>query len=229
MTSNQCPPGQLCFNREIFMLVAVFVFILAIYGYSKSESRTTVLHDNSPNIHEPLTINTTTSKIIPDTRPAPMHVEVDTSVSTPAVASLPQDYHQKQIQRAESRLYNPLVPPARADPYHFGVPVNIPTRGLVSSYQQIGALYSTNNSGRPHILPLFGKPIHPGASKWLYYTSTSDYQSVKIPIHKDGRKCQGDFGCDEIYEGDHVNVHPYKCKFKVSLYDLEKPRYLPYV
>jgi hypothetical protein len=207
------------------MLVAVFVFVLAVYGYSKSESQGNIQEESSRNINEPMTINTT--RTITDTNLVPtqtVQFEVNDRVQSPK-----PNYHHRQIQRAESRIYNPLEAPARADPYQFGVPVNIPTRGMVSSYQQVGALYSETNSGKPQILPLFGKPIHPGASKWLYYTSTSDFQSVKIPIHRNGRKCQGDFGCEELYEGDQVNVHPYRCKFKVSLYDLEKPRYLPYV
>ena len=225
MSTNQCPTGQLCFNREIFMLVAVFVLVLSIYGYSKSESLSQVLSIPSQNINEPLTINTNTPIKLADPSPVRnMQIEIGEVVQSPR-----QNYQQKQIHRAEARIYDPLIAPARVDPYQYGVPVNVPTRGVTSSYQQIGALYSESNSSKPQILPLFGKPIHPGASKWLYYTSTSDFQSVKIPIHRNGRKCQGDFGCEEIYEGDQVNVHPYRCKFKVSLYDLEKPRYLPYV
>lgn len=226
--ANQCPPGQLCFNREIFMLVAVFIFVLAIYGHSRSEhSSSGVSQPETPPqaINEPMTVSSTRIQ----QREAPQSSSIQVDLSTTEPVQTAPTYHSQQIQRAEARLYNPLMPPARADPYQFGVPVNIPTRGMVSSYQQIGALYSEGRQGKPQILPLFGKPIHPGASKWLYYTSTSDYQSVKIPIHRDGKKCQGDFGCEEVYEGDLVNVHPYRCKFRVSLYDLEKPRYLPYV
>ena len=228
MSFSQCPPGQLCFNREIFMIVAVFVFVLAIYGHSKSNSDvpiSTQTESISSKVNEPMTVNST--RITSDLTNPVSTIQVD--LDTDRVPNSGSAYHSQQIQRAEARLYNPLLPPARADPYQFGVPINIPTRGMVSSYQQIGALYSEGAGRKPQILPLFGKPIHPGASKWLYYTSTSDYQSVKIPIHRNGRKCQGDYGCEEVYEGDLVNVHPYRCKFRVSLYDLEKPRYLPYV
>ena len=62
MSSSQCPPGQLCFNREIFMLVAVFVFVLAIYGHSKSNpdgSTSTQTESISSKVNEPMTVNST--------------------------------------------------------------------------------------------------------------------------------------------------------------------------
>ena len=223
--SRQCPVGQLCFNREIFVVVLLFLVGLVWYGYSQYKSEHTGFQHDSLNHLE--TAITEQKRRITD-------IEDRTSPTFPISSSvtMPSTLYPSATTKLD-RIYNPLVAPTRTYPDApvYGLPVNIPTRGYTEEYQQIGALYSQqmNRQGGPRVLPLFGRAIYPGASKWLYYTSTDDYQSVKIPISHNNRKCQGDFGCHELDDGDLVNVTPYPGKFKISLYDLDKPRYLPHV
>ena len=74
-----------------------------------------------------------------------------------------------------------------------------------------------------------GKPVYPGSNKWLYYTTSDKYNMVKLPFSHNGRKCDSDYGCDELYDGDIVQLPAYNGSFKVSVYQLDKPRYIPYV
>ena len=146
-------------------------------------------------------------------------------------------YPEMIVDKAYERLANPLLPPERSYEMAYGVPINIPSRGLVGSYQQLGHLYKTEvanpdtpigNNTDPTILPLFGRPLYNGSRKWTYYTSTDKVNMIKLPLTVGGRKCDQDYGCDEIYSGDMIEIPPYNGKFKVEIYDYDKPRYIPY-
>jgi hypothetical protein len=146
-------------------------------------------------------------------------------------------YPELVVEKAYERLANPLLPPERSYEMAYGVPINIPSRGYTGGYQQLGHLYKTEvanpdtqigNNSDTTILPLFGRPLYNGSRKWTYYTSTDKVNMIKLPISKDGRKCDQDYGCDEIYTGDKIELPPYNGKFTVEIYDYDKPRYIPY-
>jgi hypothetical protein len=221
--NGQCPNGYLCLNREIFVVVVLCLFALAWYGYTQH---------NATNIMSPSDNLSSLESAINEQQRRITDIEERAPMPLPHPVAISTSVYPRHATKME-RVTNPLVPPTRTYPEVpvYGLPVNVPTRGYNEEYQQIGALYSqhTNRHGGPRVLPLFGKAIYPGASKWLYYTSTDDYQSVKIPISHNNRKCQGDFGCQELDDGSLVSVTPYPGKFKVSLYDLDKPRYLPHI
>jgi len=142
------------------------------------------------------------------------------------------------------RLYPPLsrnhyTDPdgmVRASPQQMGMPINIETRGSGGDFQQVGILSKQNidedgktpgNNTDTNILPLYGKPIHRGASRWLYYTETDKYNPVKIPITVGNRDCTDDQGCEELYDGSDVVIPSYNGVFKVKIYKFNKPRYIP--
>ena len=98
-------------------------------------------------------------------------------------------------------LKNPLMPPLSRNYRHdlYGtrtipkgsVPINIETRGSGGDYQQIGILYKDSvideekapgNNTDANVLPLFGKPVYRGASRYNYYTATDKYNQVNVPI-----------------------------------------------
>ena len=106
------------------------------------------------------------------------------------------------------------------------VPINIQTRGPTPEVQQVGVLTSADND---KILALYGRPTYRGSSKWLYYTGTDKYQSIKLPVEHSGRNCTDEFGCDELMEDDTVSVKGYGGTFKASIYNLDAPRYIPFV
>jgi hypothetical protein len=132
--------------------------------------------------------------------------------------------------------YNDPNGMVRAAPQQMGMPINIETRGSGGDFQQVGILSKQNidedgktpgNNTDTNILPLYGKPIYRGASKWIYYTETDKYNPVKIPITVGGRDCTDDQGCDELYDGSDVVIPSYNGVFKVKIYKFNKPRYIP--
>ena len=80
------------------------------------------------------------------------------------------------------------------------------------------------------ILPLYGKPTYPGSSNWLYYTSTDSFNTVKISLLHKNKDCQKEYGCQRnLRWNTKFTVPSYNDEFKVSIYELDKPRYIPYV
>lgn len=155
-------------------------------------------------------------------------------------------YAQYQADKDIERIINPILPPERSYQNSYGLPINIPSRGPTGAFEQIGFLSQTyNGGGNTHsspdsnpdinindnnkILPLFGRPIFFGSKNWSYYTFSDKYQSVKMPLVRNHQKCDQNLGCQELYQGDKVHVPPYKGDFTVSLYDIDVPRYIPYV
>ncbi len=233
---EKCPKGYVCFNREIFFLVAIAIIALAIYGFlNRDGGKLSNYHQRqeNPNILRinklENSLNQQKEKINQLQEENLKETMVFHNVYEPSNGyPLDNSQHQQELEK----IRDPLQGPARTFPYVVSkapIPINIPTRGYETEYQQVGAIYSTGNNRQQQILPLYGKPNYAGSNKWLYYTTSDSYNSVKIPIFKEGRKCQGDFGCDELYSGDLVNAAPYNCKFKVELYEIDKPRYLPNV
>jgi hypothetical protein len=102
------------------------------------------------------------------------------------------------------------------------IPINVNTQA-VDHYQQIGLLYDGHTT-----LPLLGRRIHSGSTKWNYYTLTNDNIALKIPLSKNGRGCMEQNGCDELYEEDSIIIPEYNnSKFKIKMYD-RSPRYIPF-
>lgn len=123
-----------------------------------------------------------------------------------------------------------LHPPLRQSPHattlHV-VPINIPTRGPTPAMQQVGILTNASND---RILALYGRPTFAGSHRWSYHTSTDKFNSIKLPVSHKGRSCTSEHGCDELYDGDDAVVPAYNDEaFKVTLYDIDQPRYIPYV
>ena len=103
------------------------------------------------------------------------------------------------------------------------VPVNIPTRGI-EDFRQIGIL--SGNNGK--VLPLYGRRTYNGSNRWNYFTKANDHLSLKIPLEKNGKDCDEQNGCDELYDDDLLHVPEYNTDFKIKLYDTT-PRYIPHI
>ena len=131
-------------------------------------------------------------------------------------------------------LMNPYQPPLKddrifrrdmSDPR--GVPINVPTRTVDSVYRQVGIL--TRSGGPEMILPLMGKPLYSSRDKWNYYTMSNENSMVKLPITYKNKSCTNEYGCDSLYNGDMVYVEGYNDTFKVTVYDNQVMRYIPYL
>ena len=130
----------------------------------------------------------------------------------------------------KSVLMNPYMPPLRDTTFFSaprGIPINIPTQSFDTSYRQVGILTRVN--GKETILPLMGRPLFANRNKWQYYTMSDKNNSVKLPVSRNGRSCTNEYGCDSLYNGDTIYVEGYNDAFKVTMYDNELPRYIPFV
>jgi hypothetical protein len=126
-----------------------------------------------------------------------------------------QKVSQKVSQRFSQRFSNS---PIRR------VPINMNTQ-YVKPYRQVGMMSNDNGN----IIPLFGRRVHRGSDKWNYYTMSDGNRGVRIPINIGGKKCSDSLGCKELYEDDNLGIDGYSGNFKVNLYDLDKPRYIPII
>ena len=108
-----------------------------------------------------------------------------------------------------------------------GLAINIKTRGGDTEYRQLGIL--TRGSGKEMILPLMGRPLYSNRSRWQYYTMTDKHNMVKLPVSSNGRSCTGEYGCDELANGDNIYVEGYNDLFKVTIYDNSRYQYIPFL
>jgi len=107
-------------------------------------------------------------------------------------------------------------------------PVNIATRGTNQSYSQVGILTRPGINGETLILPLMGRLLDTGRNKMQYYTiSNTGNMNTKLPVSKDGRSCTGEYGCDEIFNGDTIYVEGYADTFKATIYENSRFNYIP--
>lgn len=139
---------------------------------------------------------------------------------------LVQPVPQILVNKDYERLVNPLLPPERSNPYspnRVGLPVNIPTRGISSGFQQVGILTGEGEK----IMPLFGEETYPGSNMWRYYTNTDQYQSVKLGVRKGSWDCMDERGCKELYNGDSVDIQGKSGSFNVEMYKFDSPKYMP--
>jgi hypothetical protein len=129
--------------------------------------------------------------------------------------------------RAPKPLRNWMNPVDMEDvavsPFNKGsIPV-IATRGLPEAYQSMGIV--TTPSGE--LLPLYGRRVASRSDRFNYYTRTDTNNPIPLPINYKRRDCQDDVGCDELYDGEHVEIIPTKQKGTVTIYRFNGPSYIP--
>ena len=143
------------------------------------------------------------------------------------------------ISARRDPMNDPYSPPLKNDAlfYPMGmidirgqprVPINVETRGLNTSYQQVGILTRANGSSGDLILPLMGRRNMAGRDKWQFYTmSNTGNLNTKLPISLKGKSCTSEYGCDDINNGDLVYVEGYSDTFRVTKYENNLFQYIP--
>ena len=135
-------------------------------------------------------------------------------------------------------LLNPYQAPLRDDrifqgglyrnnPDIRGIPINIATQSVDTNYRQVGIL--TRINGGEMILPLLGRPLLTNRDKWNFYTMSDKNNIVKLPVTHKGKSCTNEYGCDNLYNGDTVYVEGYNDAFKVTMYDNQVMKYIPFL
>jgi hypothetical protein len=131
-------------------------------------------------------------------------------------------------------LLNPYAAPLRDERYFVpgyrnAVPINVSTTAVDTAYRQLGILTPLNGSSKDNILPLMGRPLFTRRSLWQYYTISNQHNNVKLPVSVKGKSGLNDNGVDEIYSDDTVYVEGYNEPFKVTKYENDTIKYLPFL
>jgi hypothetical protein len=100
--------------------------------------------------------------------------------------------------------------------------INIRTRGE-THFEHMGTLTANDR-----VLPLYGRRLHRSSQKYNYYTTSDNYNAIKIPLVINGNECLGHYGCKEINDGDTISIPEYGSSFTVNLYPSQGLRYIPY-
>ena len=217
--NNKCPEGFYCLDTKFFLLFIGIIILAIVWGFYNNNNTLLNIIKSEKQESKVIISDTSKSSKLKETD------EITTYIPSDA------DYER-------NRIYDPLSPPERKYPYTppiRDVPINIPTRGYGPDFHQVGILEKTSIDSestvydtRPQILPLYGKPSYAGSSKWYYYTA-SDKNGFKIPFSKNGKQCSTEYGCNELYDGDKVDLSGYNAKYKVTIYGIDAPKYIPYV
>lgn len=198
---KKCPPGVICVENLTFGLIVIIFVIICYLGYI------TIFRENKLKEHS-----------------HKKEVQRTFIVEQPnyPYTNLPGDV-----------LLDPYAPPLRDERYLTmapRVPINISTNvGAVdTNYRQVGIMTPLNGNNSK-ILPLMGRPLFVNRDKWQYYTMSDQNNSIKLPVSRNGKSCTNEYGCDKIYNGDTVYVEGYKEAFKITIYDNDTIRYLPFL
>lgn len=213
---KKCPPGVICIENVSMFFIFICVLILGYLIYSNVRSNNIIVNNKSSDkivIKDPQRENVGFGGIFP---------------SWP-YNNVPTDV-----------LLNPYAPPLRDERYLMpsttyippgAVPINISTNvGAVdTSYRQLGILTPLNGKSKDNILPLMGRPLFTNRDKWNYYTTSNQHNNVKLPVSRNGRSCTNEYGCDRLFNGDTVYVEGANETYKVTIYDNDTIKYLPFI
>ena len=214
---KKCPPGVVCIeNYSMFFIIICLVIIL--YLIYNSINNQNIILNNKPS--EKIVIKDTTRE--------------NTGWFGGLIPSWPY------YNLPNDPLLNPYNPPLRDERYFIPgfngippgtVPINVSTNiGAVdTSYRQVGILTPLKGSSKDSILPLMGRPLFTNRDKWNYYTTSNQHNNVKLPIRRNGRSCTNEYGCDKLYQSDIVYIEGVNEPYKVTIYDNNTIKYLPFL
>ena len=233
---KKCPPGLVCMETtNMLILLAVTVFIFIVYVFRPDLNFSSYYNRNNNQGNNQITQgnqNNETSHINANVR---LIVDRD---DNDYLEHSRKGYRHHLGPTSSDRISNPLLPPERNFEATYGIPINVPTRGEPGRFQQVGMLYkesiqaestSPGNNTDSIILPLYGRPVHRGSNKWSYYTASDKHNMVKIPFTHNGKQCNTEYGCNELYDDDLIQIPAYNGVFKVKVYGYDSPRYIPYI
>jgi hypothetical protein len=201
---KKCPPGVICIEN-VSLIIILLVIGFFIYMNFKN---------NTNNTNNNITFENKRDGLFSSFLP-----------------SWPYNNLQKDV------LLNPYDAPYKDERYFVqniplnAVPINVSTNvGAVdTTYRQMGIITPLNGASKDNILPLMGRPLFTNRDKWQYYTISNQHNNVKLPISFKGRSALTDYGVDKIYNGDTIYVEGYNDAFKVTIYENDTIKYLPFI
>ena len=136
-----CPLGFFCFDKNTFILLIIAIIIVIVYYIHNNSSKFEIdkhkLTERKNEFDELKNELEKTNNNIKELKQETINNEALDSIRI-------NDFKDAQylVDKDFQRVVNPLVPPERSYPYRInrvGVPINIPTRGVSSGYQQVDA------------------------------------------------------------------------------------------
>ena len=199
---KKCPPGVICIEN-----FTIFVFIILLVSAAYFFSRNQGSQDLKQNIN-----------IYDNERSS---------------GSFLPSYPYNNLP-ANDVLLNPYADPLRDERYFVpgyrnAVPINVSTTAVDTAYRQLGILTPLNGSSKDNILPLMGRPLFTRRSLWQYYTISNQHNNVKLPVSVKGKSGLNENGVDEVFSDDTVYVEGNNEAFKVTKYENDTIKYLPFV
>jgi len=214
---KKCPQGVICIENYsmFFIIICILILIYIIYTTIYKQK---IVVNNSPS----------EKIIIKDTSRENVGL-LNSWIPSWPYTNLPSD-----------PLINPYAPPLRDERYFVpGFPSTVVTPGLVpinvstnigavnTQYRQLGIMTATNSKGK--IIPLMGRPLFTNRDKWQYYTISDQNNSIKLPVSRNGRSCTNEYGCDKLYNGDTVYIEGLNEPYRITIYDNDTIKYLPFI
>jgi hypothetical protein len=209
---KKCIPGVICIeNMTLFIMIVIFIMVIYLYY-------TIFVKPNSQPIYS-------MNQQLPSQS---LYLVSPTAISDPLVNLYAPPLKNDGIFYNNNNTIDIRGQPniSQSNISQSVVPINVQTRGYNQSYSQMGIL--TRSTGGDMILPLMGRRIMSGRNKLQYYTmSNTGNLNTKLPISVNGKSCSGEYGCDEMSNGDIVYVEGYNDTFRATIYENSLFSYLP--
>ena len=203
---KKCPPGVVCVENYSMFFIIICIVIIIYLIYFNMNGQGVVVNNNS------------TEKIV---------IKDSQRENSGWFGGLMPSWPYNNL--SSDPLLNPYAPPLRDERY--SIPINVSTNiGAVdTAYRQVGILTPLNGKSKDNILPLMGRPLFTNRNKWNYYSTSNQHNNVKLPISRGGRSCSSEYGCDKLYNGDTVYIEGINESYKITVYDNDTMKYLPFV
>ena len=223
---NKCPPGVLCIENMTLFFIFIILLILAFLGYQ-------IINNNNSKIVNIRNI-TGSSNLDNNNKKQGLFPRPSFSFSNLENDVLLNPYE------APLRNNNIFSNSGRGTHPENRVPINIQTQSYDTSYRQVGIL-TRHGGDKETILPLMGRPLIANRDKWNFYAMSDKNNMIKLQISvvnsgsvnpcggKNYKNCMGTNGCSDLMNGDIVKVDGYNDNFKVTTYENDTPRYIPYI
>jgi len=226
---KKCPPGVICIENITMGFMILFLIFLVYIAYSfLFRQKIHITNNNNTNVSD-----------------KQYSKERNNGSGTgwnwgffPQFPSYP--YNNLPPLVPGDVLLNPYVPPLRDERYFLPqlnyippntIPINVSTNvGAVdTNYRQVGILNPTNKPNKDNILSLMGRPVFTNRDKWQYYTISNQHNNVKLPVIVKGRSGSNEYGVDRLYNGDTVYIEGMNDVYRVTIYDNDTIKYLPFI
>ena len=202
---KRCPPGVLCIENVTIVFICIIFAVICLWLYYINKG---VTQGNGTGINNIMVM--------------PSRNGGDASSETGRGNDVFFDIYKAPLR--DDRHFTGGGGDIRGD-----MPINVSTQGTDDSkYRQVGILTRLNGNDET-ILPLMGRPLFTRRDKWNFYTLNDKNNMIKLPISKNGKSCTGEYGCDDLFNGDSVYVEGYKDSFKVTMYENKSPTYIPFL